>query len=82
LTPDQQLAAFDDGRIDIGFTRKLPPDHRADFEEENIYTDELGIALSTSHPLALAANRSYSVPSQGARTLFDEVIAVCRGAGF
>lgn len=26
LTPDQQLAAFDDGRIDVGFTRKLPPE--------------------------------------------------------
>jgi DNA-binding transcriptional LysR family regulator len=45
LAPDQQLVAFDDGRIDIGFTRKVPRDRRADFEEENIYTDELGVAL-------------------------------------
>jgi DNA-binding transcriptional LysR family regulator len=52
LTPDQQLAAFDDGRIDIGFTRKLPLDRREKFEQETVYTDELGIALSRSHPLA------------------------------
>jgi hypothetical protein len=42
MTPDQQLAAFDDGRIDLGFSRKLPPDRRTEFEEENVYTDELG----------------------------------------
>jgi len=52
LTPDQQLAAFDDGRIDIGFRRKLPLDCREKFEQETVYTDELGIALSRSHPLA------------------------------
>src|SRR6266699_4694471 len=49
LTPDQQLAAFDDGRIDLGFSRKLPPDRRAEFEEENVYMDELGLALSSIH---------------------------------
>ena len=41
LTPAQQLAVFDEDRIDRGLTRKLPPDRRAEFEEENIYTDEL-----------------------------------------
>src|SRR4029077_10671910 len=44
MTPDQQLAAFDDGQIDLGFSRKLPPDRRAEFEEENVYTDQLGVA--------------------------------------
>ena len=52
MTPDQQLAAFDDGRIDLGFSRKLPPDRRVEFGEQDVYTDELGIALSRVHRLA------------------------------
>jgi DNA-binding transcriptional LysR family regulator len=91
MTPDQQLAAFDDGRIDLGFSRKLPPDRRAEFEEENVYMDELGIALCLIHRLArqkvvhlksLAAEPFVQFHRKGARTLFDEVIAVCRRAGF
>jgi DNA-binding transcriptional LysR family regulator len=91
MTPDQQLAAFDDGRIDLGFSRKLPPDRRSEFEEQNVYTDELGIALSGMHRLAgqkvvrlksLASEPFVQFHRKGARTLFDEVIAVCRRAGF
>jgi DNA-binding transcriptional LysR family regulator len=91
LTPDQQLAAFDEGRIDLGFSRKLPPDRRAEFAEENVYTDELGIAIPATHPLArqksirlktLAGEPFVQFHRKGARTLFDEVIAVCCRAGF
>jgi DNA-binding transcriptional LysR family regulator len=91
MTPDQQLAAFDDGRIDLGFSRKLPPDRRVEFEEENVYMDELGIALSPIHGLAkqkvvhlksLAAEPFVQFHRKGARTLFDEVISICRRAGF
>src|SRR6266550_2799380 len=32
LNPDQQLAAFDEGRIDLGFSRALPADRRSGFE--------------------------------------------------
>lgn len=91
LTPDQQLAAFDDGRIDVGFSRKLPPDRRAEFEEENVYADQLGLALCPIHRLAgqrivrlkeLASEQFVQFHRKGARTLFDEVIAVCRRARF
>ncbi len=91
LTPDQQLAAFDDGRIDLGFSRKIPPDRRAEFEEENVYTDELGVALCRIHRLAgqkvvrlksLASEPFVQFHRKGAQTLFDEVIAVCQRAGF
>jgi DNA-binding transcriptional LysR family regulator len=91
MTPDQQLAAFDAGQIDLGFSRKLPPDRRAEFEEENVYTDQLGVALSPIHRLArerivrlkeLASEQFVQFHRKGARTLFDEVIAVCRRAGF
>ncbi len=91
MTPDQQLAAFDDGRIDLGFSRKIPPDRRAEFEEENVYTDELGVALCRIHRLAgqkvvrlksLASEPFVQFHRKGAQTLFDEVIAVCQRAGF
>jgi DNA-binding transcriptional LysR family regulator len=91
LNPDQQLVAFDEGRIDLGFTRRLPSDRRAEFEEEVVYTDQLAIALPASHALAkhkvIRLKRLVSEPfvqfhRNGAPGLFDEVIAVCRRAGF
>jgi DNA-binding transcriptional LysR family regulator len=91
MTPDQQLAAFDDGQIDLGLSRKLPSDRRAEFKEENVYTDELGVALCRVHRLAgqkvvrlksLAGEPFVQFHRKGARTLFDEVISVCRRAGF
>src|SRR5882672_7016778 len=91
LTPDQQLAAFDEGSIDLGFTRKLPWDRHAEFEEEVVYTDQLVIALPAAHALAkqkvirlksLASEPFVQFHRKGAPSLFDEVIAVCHRAGF
>src|SRR5438034_5932109 len=91
LNPDQQLAAFDQGRIDLGFSRPLPLDRRAEFEEELVYTDQLVIALPAAHSLAkqkvvrvksLAGEPFVQFHRQGAPGLFDEVIGVCQRAGF
>lgn len=91
LNPDQQLAAFDDGRIDLGFSRRLPPERRSEFEEEVVYTDQLVIALPGTHRLvkqkiirlkSLAAEPFVQFHRQGAPGLFDEVIGCCRRAGF
>src|SRR5438552_14709031 len=51
LNPDQQIAAFDERRIDLGFSRQLPSNRRAEFEEEVVYTDRLDIAPPTPHRL-------------------------------
>ena len=91
LDPDQQLAAFDEGRIDLGFTRTLPSDRRAEFEQEEVYSDQLAIALPAKHPLAkqkvvrlrsLASEPFVQFHRKGAPGLFDEVIATCRRTGF
>lgn len=91
LDPDQQLAAFDDGRIDLGFSRTLPSDRRAEFDEELVYTDQLVVALPASHPLAkqkiirlknLASEPFVQFYRKGAPGLFDEVVGCCRHAGF
>ena len=63
LNPDQQLAAFDDGRIDLGFSRPLPPDRRSELEEEVVYTDHLVIALPAIHRLAKHRVADWTSPS-------------------
>ena len=87
LNPDQQLAAFDDGRIQLGFSRPLPLERRGEFEEEVVYMDHLAIALPETHPLAkqkvvslkrLAGEPFVQFHRRGAPGLFDEVIATCR----
>ena len=91
LNPDQQLAAFDDGRIQLGFSRPLPLERRGEFEEEVVYMDHLAIALPETHPLAkqkvvslkrLAGEPFVQFHRRGAPGLFDEVIATCRRADF
>jgi DNA-binding transcriptional LysR family regulator len=91
LNPDQQLAAFDKGQIDLGFSRPLPPEHRAEFDEEVVYTDHLVIALPATHRLArqniirlksLSTEPFVQFHRQGATGLFDEVVGCCRRAGF
>jgi DNA-binding transcriptional LysR family regulator len=91
MNPDQQLAAFDEGRIDLGFSRPLPPDRKVEFEEEVVYTDCLAVALPEMHPFAkekvvrlksLATEPFVQFHRKGAPGLFDEVIACCRRADF
>jgi DNA-binding transcriptional LysR family regulator len=91
LNPDQQLAAFDEGQIDLGFSRPLPPDRRSEFDEEVVYTDRLVIALPAIHRLAqqkiirlksLSAEPFVQFHRQGAPGLFDEVVGCCRRDGF
>jgi DNA-binding transcriptional LysR family regulator len=91
LNPDQQLAAFDDGRIHLGFSRPLSADHQLDFEEETVYTDRLVVALPEAHRLAkqkvvrlqsLASEAFVQFHRKGAPGLFDEVISSCRRVGF
>jgi DNA-binding transcriptional LysR family regulator len=91
MNPDQQLAAFDDGRIDLGFSRPLPVERTSEFKEEVVYTDCLVVAFPEDHPLAkqkvvqlksLAGEPFVQFHRKGAPGLFDEVIACCRRAGF
>ena len=91
LNPDQQLAAFDDGHIQLGFSRPLPLERRGEFEEEVVYMDHLAIALPEMHRLAkqkvvglksLAGEPFVQFHRRGAPGLFDEVIATCRRADF
>ena len=90
MTPDEQLAAFDEDKID-GLSRSLPPERRPSFNESTIYTDYLIVALPGAHPMAkeraiklkkLAGERFVLFNRLGAPSAFDQVIATCVGAGF
>jgi DNA-binding transcriptional LysR family regulator len=91
MNPDEQLAAFDEGRIDVGLSRSLPPERRTSFNETTIYTDYLMVALPGTHPLAkeraiklknLADEPFVLFHRLGNPSAFDEIVAICRRAGF
>ena len=94
LTNTQQLDAFDQGQLDIGFSRPLPAERSREFHEELVYTDYLYLALPSGHPLTrnltgdrtihikrLSAERFVFLQRQGAPELYDEKLAFCRRAG-
>jgi DNA-binding transcriptional LysR family regulator len=94
LTNTQQLEAFDQGELDIGFCRPLPAERSSEFNEELIYTDYLYLVLPSGHPLArnltpdrtihikrLSAERFVLLQRQAAQELYDEKLAFCRCMG-
>ena len=91
MNPDDQLAAFDEGVLDLGLSRPLPPERRPYFEEEIVYKDHLVALLPAKHPLTkekkiklekLASETFVLFHRVGAPGLFDEAVAICRRAGF
>jgi DNA-binding transcriptional LysR family regulator len=94
LTNTQQLEAFDQGQLDVGFSRPLPAERSREFHEELVYTDYLYLALPSGHPLTrnltgdrtihikrLSAERFVLLQRQGAPELYDEKLAFCRRVG-
>jgi DNA-binding transcriptional LysR family regulator len=94
LTNTQQLDAFDQEQLDIGFSRPLPAERSREFHEELVYTDYLHLALPSGHPLTrnlagdstipikrLSAERFVLLRRQAAPGLYDEKLAFCRRAG-
>src|SRR5947207_1624210 len=88
---EEQLKAFEEKRIDIGLSRAPPKDRAEEFGVELIYEDQLRIMLPAGH--ALAKKRVVDLKDVadeifvqgyrgGAPSLYAEVIATCRRAGF
>lgn len=91
MNPDAQIAAFDEGKLDLGFSRPLLPEQQPYFEEEMIYRDYLVAVLPPNHPLAkerkiqpqkLAGEDFVLFHRVGAPVVFDEAVGLCRQAGF
>lgn len=90
LNPVRQLAAFEDGTLDVAFTRPVPAGH-AGVVESLMFRERLFAVVSTSHPLAgrgvvslaeLAQEPFVLLEREEAAGLFDQVVAACAAAGF
>ena len=90
LSTGAQLEALRSGDLDIGFVRDPAPDPNLLFEA--IASEPLVLALSSSHPLVqsqqqirlvdLADENFVLFPREVAPGLYDQVMALCRRAGF
>lgn len=91
MTVTQQLEAFKEERIDVGFSRPVPAALESDFISHHIYHDKLVVVVDEQHPLAgrktvkladlqqenfILFNRAEAVG------LFDDTIGLCNDAGF
>jgi|SRR5215475_4548476 len=50
MNPDDQLARFDEGILDLGLSRPLPPERQPYLEQEVVYIDHLAALLPPKHP--------------------------------
>lgn len=92
MTPVQQITAFAERRIDIGFTRPAGAAGRElGLVETRLYEDRLFAVLPTAHPRAgggalamktLAAEPFVLFHRAGAPGLHDAALALCQRAGF
>jgi DNA-binding transcriptional LysR family regulator len=91
MNTEQQLKAFEDGKIDIGFSRPFPKERANEFCAEVVYEDQLEIVLPAGHALAnrsvidlkdVAGETFVEYYRRGAPALFREVNSTCRKAGF
>lgn len=91
LTAQEQVQAFDDGRLDIGFSRPLPSTHLEDIGSELLYEDTLAAFVPSTHALAdksslkladLQSEPFILFDRMSAVGMFDQIISACHGAGY
>ena len=90
LSPSDQDTAFDNGLIDIGFTRALTPERNKTFASLCLYLDPMVAVLPASRMVTtkcvrvadLAHERFVLFHREGASGLYDSVVGLCNDAGF
>lgn len=90
MTSPQQWPALIDGRIDVGFTRRVEPEFRSELRSELIQQDPIVAILPKNHPAAPGpvdlkdlAHESFVLSSrETSPAVFDKVIELCSEAGF
>ncbi len=87
----QQSVALRDGRVDLGLLHSPPLDADRWLRVESVHTDPLNLAVPRGHRLAgrarfmladLADESFVLFPRDVAPSIYDSIIARCRGAGF
>jgi DNA-binding transcriptional LysR family regulator len=90
LSPLQQELAFDNGLIDVGFTRTLSAEGGRTLSSWHLYNDPLVAVLPASRQVKAKrvhvsdlANESFVLfPREEAPELFDTITGMCNDAGF
>src|SRR5260370_11025040 len=90
MTPSLEWQALVEGRIDVGFTRRLEPQFLDELAWETIRQDEIVAVLPKDHPLVpgpvqvrdLAGERFVLSSRETSPAVFDKVIELCSEAGF
>ena len=90
LSPLQQEVAFNQGLIDIGFTRTLAVEQSRTLSSRCLYRDPMMAVLPLSRPvktkrvrIADLAQESFILfHREGAPSLFDTITGMCKDAGF
>jgi DNA-binding transcriptional LysR family regulator len=90
LPPVQQEAAFENGLIDIGFTRTLTAEQGRIFSSRILYTDPMMVVLPRSKwvnskrvRIADLAQESFVLfHREGSPALFDTITGMCTKTGF
>jgi DNA-binding transcriptional LysR family regulator len=85
-----QMEALTTGKIDIGFTRPLEPPFNRTLRDELLFREPVVVALPRNHPLAgssveitaLAAEPFVMCDRTVTPVLFDNILALCTGAGY
>lgn len=91
MTVQEQIEAFGNGQIDIGFSRPLANGVETKIAKADVYLDSLTALLSNMHPLAGSKqirfdqlkDESFILFSRNeARGLYDKIIHACHNHGF
>ena len=90
MTPAQQWQALADGRIDVGFTRRLEPEFRGELRSMVLRHDPMMAILPRHHSAApgpvdlrdLASEPFVLSSRETSPVVFDKVIELCSEAGF
>lgn len=91
MTATEQIEAFKNEQIDIGFSRPLPSSIEDEFISHDIYIDKLIAVVNQDHSLAkkqyidwaqLQNDKFILFNRDEAQGLFDETISLCKRAGF
>jgi DNA-binding transcriptional LysR family regulator len=90
MTSTQQWIALMEGKIDVGFTRRLEPEFRSELRSVSMHQDPIVAILPRHHSavpgpvdLRSLAHESFVLPSREASpAVFDKVIELCSEAGF
>jgi DNA-binding transcriptional LysR family regulator len=86
----EQIAALEEGRIDVALTRPLDPPMDRVLRSELLYRDPAVVAMRPDHPLArrtvkvaaLATERLVLAERRSNPTFFDSIVSLCAAEGF